>query len=583
MKTVRLSLRTCIALIAAVVALWMIFRYMKRNSTHVHVHLASSSSLTTDGRHFRLDGKPFRILSGAIHYFRVLPEYWEDRLWKLKAMGLNTVETYVAWNIHEQEPGRFDFKTGMRDITKFIRTAQSLGLHVVIRPGPYICAEWDMGGLPAWLLRDPDMKLRTLYRGFTEAVDRYFDHLIPLFVPLQRVNGGPVIAVQVENEYGSYGEDNAYMMYVKDALVSRGIEEMLFTSDGGGVKPWGELLQTVNFQKNMSNIDKLLKVQPNKPVTVMEFWSGWFDHWGEKHSVLTVSKALERIGHILSVGGSINLYMFHGGTNFGFMNGANDGKYHNLTYSPTVTSYDYDSPLSEAGDVTEKYVKLRKLILNHEPTLSLPETPNFVQKMAYKPVKMDQHVELIDIAKLTVATIRDKPISMERLPIHNSAGQAYGFTLYETNVAEKGRKLKISGVKDRGIILVDGVPVATAELGKHTTEIDLVLSSHSTGFQLSVLVENCGRVNFGRPPWFESKGLVGEVFVDEKKLTQWSIFPLEFDSQFLEMIAMKSDVWKVTPAPKNSGPIMYTGTLTIPSNIKPKDTFINLQVFSLYG
>lgn len=580
MKSVRVGRRGLIAL--SVVVLWLLCRYVYRSRAsekprnHVYSSGSGSASLTTLGREFRLDGKPFRILSGAIHYFRVLPDYWHDRLWKLKGMGLNTVETYVAWNIHESEPGKFDFKTGMRDITKFIKTAQSLGLHVIVRPGPFICAEWDMGGLPAWLLRDPHMKLRTMYRGFIQAVDRFFDHLIPLLVPLQRVSGGPVIAVQVENEYGSYGEDNDYVMYIKEALMSRGITELLFTSDGGGVKPWGGLLQTVNFQKNVSSIDRLLAVQPDRPVAVMEFWSGWFDHWGEEHSILTIDKAVERIGYVLSIGGSINLYMFHGGTNFGFMNGANDGKLHDLMYAPTVTSYDYDAPLSEAGDATEKYMKLRDLIRKYAPSHSLPPIPNRVEKIAYKSVRMEQYVKLIHTTLFTTVTVSDKPISMERLSVHNGGGQAYGFTLYDAKISEGGSKLKISGVKDRGIVMVDGKPVKTIELGENAMEINLKLPSTTTSFQLSILVENCGRVNFGRPPWFESKGLVGNVDVDGKQPEQWNIFPLEFDTQFLETIEMKSDMWKPTPASQNPGPVIYRGTLTI--DVTPKDTFISLQV-----
>ena len=571
--------RRVIVIIVPVLLVWLYYRYVFRRQPSplpTEPSVSRFNSLTTSGREFRLDGQPFRILSGAIHYFRVLPEYWKDRLWKLKAMGLNTVETYVAWNLHEAEPGKFDFKTGMRDIERFIKTAQSLGLHVIVRPGPYICAEWDMGGLPAWLLGDPAMELRSMYRGFTEAVDRFFDYLLPILVPLQKVNGGPIIAVQVENEYGSYGKDIDYMMYIKKALISRGIKEMLFTSDGAGVKPWGDLLQTVNFQKNVSNIKKLLVVQPNKPVMVTEFWSGWFDHWGEKHSVFSTSKAVETIGHILSMGASINLYMFHGGTNFGFMNGANDGKKHELPYAPTVTSYDYDSPLSESGDITTKYVKLRELMIKYAQTPnSLPAIPSGVEKLAYKSVKMEQYVKLIHVSKFTMATDSDKPVSMERLPIHSGAGQSYGFTLYDTRISGRGSKLKVSGVKDRGIVMIDERPVKTIELGERAVEIDLSLSS-SAGFHLSILVENCGRVNFGHPPWFEPKGLIGDVDVDGTHPRQWTIFPLEFDTQFLETIQKMPDIWKPTPAPQDPGPVIYKGMLMVDG--EPKDTFLNLKV-----
>jgi hypothetical protein len=562
---------------ASTLLAWIFYYYVLGRGPPRPTKSFSRSSVTTVGQEFRLEGQPFRILSGSIHYFRVPPEYWKDRLWKLKAMGLNTVETYVAWNLHEAEPGKFDFKTGMRDIETFIKMAQSLGLHVIVRPGPYICAEWDMGGLPAWLLRDPTMVLRSMHKGFIDAVDRFFDHLLPIIVPLQRINGGPIIAVQVENEYGSYADDIDYMMYIKTALISRGIKEMLFTSDGGGVKPWGDLLQTVNFQRNLSNIKKLLAVQPNRPVMVTEYWSGWFDHWGEQHSVFSTNKAVDRIGQILSMGASINLYMFHGGTNFGFTNGANDGKMHELPYAPTITSYDYDSPLSEAGDITDKYVELRKLMVRYaQPPFSLPSTPRNVEKLAYKSVRMEQYVKLIQLSKFTTGIYSKTLHSMERLPIHDGAGQSYGFTLYDTRIKGKGSRLKISGVKDRGIVIINEKPMETIELGQHSVDIDLTTSlSSSTDFQLSILVENCGRVNFGQPPWFESKGLLSDVEVDGTRLKQWTIFPFEFETHFLEKIEMMSPIWKPTPAPQDPGPVIYKGKFMVSG--EPKDTFLNLK------
>ena len=248
-------------------------------------------TLTTSGNQFLLDGKPFRILSGAMHYFRVVPEYWRDRLEKMKAFGLNTVETYCAWNLHEPRRGEFRFE-GMLDVVKFTQIAAEVGLKVIIRPGPYICSEWDFGGLPSWLLKDPAMQVRCAYPPFLEAVDSYFEALLPRLAPLQSTHGGPIIAMQVENEYGSYGNDQNYLRYLVDGMRSRGIDSFLFTSDGpragglqGGTLP--DIFKTVNFAFNAGTaLAKLREYQPEGPLMVMEFWSGWFDHGGEKHHII---------------------------------------------------------------------------------------------------------------------------------------------------------------------------------------------------------------------------------------------------------------------------------------------------------
>ena len=286
------------------------------------------SEFKISGRNFAYDGKPVRILSGAIHYFRVVPEYWRDRLLKLKACGLNTVETYVAWNMHEPEPGQFCFE-GMADIARFVEIAGELGLFVIVRPGPYICAEWEFGGLPAWLLADSDIRLRCYDRSWLEKVDRFYDELMPRLKPLLCTNGGPVVAMQVENEYGSYGNDKKYLNYLKEGLIRRGIDVLLFTSDGpsdemlrGGTLP--DVYKTVNFgSRPEEGFQKLQEYQPDQPLMCTEFWNGWFDHWGEPHHTRDGKDAADVLDQMLKAGASVNFYMFHGGTNFGFRNGAN--------------------------------------------------------------------------------------------------------------------------------------------------------------------------------------------------------------------------------------------------------------------
>ncbi|MEQ2265030.1 hypothetical protein XENORESO_001226, partial [Xenotaenia resolanae] len=371
-----------------------------------------AEGLRANSLQFTLEKNPFRILGGSVHYFRVPRAYWEDRLLKMKACGINTLTTYVPWNLHEPERGVFDFEDEL-DLEAYLRLAASLGLWVILRPGPYICAEWDLGGLPSWLLRDQNMKLRTTYSGFTDAVNSFFDKVIKKITPYQYSQGGPIIAVQVENEYGSYAKDDKYMPFIQQALVSRGITELLLTSDNkdglklGGVKG---ALETINFQKlNINEIKYLDDIQPQKPKMVMEYWSGWFDLWGGLHHVFTAEDMILVVTEILKLDMSINLYMFHGGTNFGFMNGAFAVGI--PAPKPMVTSYgvsttppltfvglstsDYDAPLSEAGDYTTKFHLLRNLFSSYhnEPLPKLPSPP---QRRAYQAVVVQQQLSLWD-------------------------------------------------------------------------------------------------------------------------------------------------------------------------------------------
>ncbi len=268
-----------------------------------------------------MDGKPFQIISGAIHYARVPRAYWRDRLRKARAMGLNTVETYVFWNFQEPEPGVFDF-SGQRDVAEFVREAQGEGLFVILRPGPYVCAEWDFGGYPAWLLREPGMEVRTSNPAFIAAASRWFHHLGQELAPLQSANGGPIIAVQVENEYGSYGSDHPYMEQIHHLLLDSGFDKaMLYTADGADEVKNGslpELPAVINFGTGEAKAEfaKLAKIRPNGPRMCGEYWDGWFDHWGDKHHTASAENEAEELKWMLEQGDSVNLYMFHGGTSF---------------------------------------------------------------------------------------------------------------------------------------------------------------------------------------------------------------------------------------------------------------------------
>nr|XP_023838638.1 beta-galactosidase-1-like protein 2 isoform X3 [Salvelinus alpinus] len=455
--------------------------------------MSQKEGLRANSFQFTLEGEPFRILGGSIHYFRVPRAYWEDRLLKMRACGVNTLTTYVPWNLHEPERGVFNFQDQL-DLKAYISLAAELGLWVILRPGPYICAEWDLGGLPSWLLRDKNMKLRTTYPGFTEAVNSFFDKLIPIIKPLQFEEGGPIIAVQVENEYGSYAKDEQYMPFIKEALLSRGTNELLLTSDNReGLKCGGVdgVLKTVNLQRlAYGTIQYLAYIQPQKPLLLMEYWSGWFDVWSESHHVFPAEDMLAVVSQILEPGVSINLYMFHGGTSFGFMNGAvaNLG-----TYKPQVGSYDYDAPLSEAGDYTTKYQLLRNLFSQFHSE-KLPEVPSLQARRVYEPVIIQQHLSLWESLQFTEPLKSEKPVNMENLPVNSNNGQSYGYTLYETTISSGGLLNSRNNVKDRALVFVDRHFVGVLDY----KSVEFALPDGKGERTLSLLVENCGRVNYGK-------------------------------------------------------------------------------------
>jgi beta-galactosidase len=515
--------------------------------------------LSVEGDQFVVDGQPARILSGAIHYFRVVPEYWYDRLAKLKACGLNTVETYVPWNMHEPQPGNFRFE-GMLDIERFIRIAAELELMVIVRPGPYICSEWDLGGLPPWLLADPGMRVRCSYTPYLQAVDRYLDALLARLVPLQASHGGPIIAMQVENEYGSYGSDKEYLRYLEQAMRARGIDVLLFTSDGpsdsmlqGGTLP--HLLKTANFGSNAKGaFAKLREHQPTGPLMCCEYWNGWFDHWGEKHHTRDAQDAAKALDNILALGGSVNLYMFHGGTNFGFMNGANHS---GSRYQPDVTSYDYDAALDETGEPTAKFFAFRDVIGKYAPLPDL-ELPPPTPRKAYGEVQLSEEAPLFaSLENLSLPKRRPTPEPMEML------GQNYGFVLYRTQVAgpREESSLIVQHLRDRAQVFVDGKYVGLLE--RDTPQAPIKLAFGPGSHTLEILVENMGRINYG-PLLHDRKGITEGVRLGNQFLHTWTIYPLPLD-----------DLSRLRYGPVNllQGPAFYRGHFAVDA---PADTFLAL-------
>ncbi|MBO5277888.1 MAG: beta-galactosidase [Lachnospiraceae bacterium] len=471
---------------------------------------------------FYLDGKPFQIISGSIHYFRVVPEYWRDRLEKLKAMGCNTVETYIPWNMHEPEKGSFCFD-GMLDVVSFVKLAQKLGLWVILRPSPYICAEWEFGGLPAWLLREDGMKLRCSYPPYMKHIEEYYQVLLPKLAPLQIDHGGPVILMQIENEYGYYANDKTYMERMRDILVEHGITVPFITSDGpfreslnGGTLPG--ILPTGNFGSRTEERFQILEQYTGGgPLMCAEFWVGWFDHWGNgghmrgnlEQSVKDLDKMLE-LGHV-------NIYMFEGGTNFGFMNGSN--YYDELT--PDVTSYDYDALLTEDGQITEKYRRFQEVIRKYAPVEEVTFTTD-IKRKAYGTLEVQDKVSLFEtLHSMSKGVEGIHPQSMECL------GQNYGYILYHSTLDTEERldKIRLWEANDRAGIFVNENPVLTLYdrelLDEHEVKVEF-----EKGAPIDILVENMGRVNFGPRMEKQRKGIAQCVQLNGHMHNHWVQYPL---------------------------------------------------------
>ncbi|GAA1307650.1 beta-galactosidase family protein [Saccharothrix xinjiangensis] len=475
----------------------------------------------TIGEHdFLLDGEPFRVLSGALHYFRVHPELWADRIDKARRMGLNTIETYVPWNAHAPRPDVFDL-TGGLDLGRFLRLVADAGMRAIVRPGPYICAEWDNGGLPAWLFRDPAVGVRRAEPRYLAAVKAYLDRVYEVVAPLQAQHGGPVILVQVENEYGAFGDDKTYLKALAEHTRDAGITVPLTTVD----QPTDEMLaaggleglhRTASFgSRAVERLATLRRHQPTGPLMCAEFWNGWFDHWGAHHHTTPAADSAAELDALLAAGASVNLYVFHGGTNFGLTSGANDKG----VYQPTVTSYDYDAPLDEAGNPTAKYHAFREVIARHhpvpgEPPPAAPPSPAFT-------VPLGDPARLLDAPGKWGARRRH-----DALPTLDEVDGAPRLALLTTRVAGPGPAVLCFGeVRDHASVFLDGHPVGALLREHHQRALGL---GRATG-ELAVLVEDHGRVNYG-PRLGEPKGLIGGATLDGEPLTGWDVLPVDLSA-----------------------------------------------------
>lgn len=538
--------------------------------------------LEIKNKKFYMDSKPFDIYSGAMHYFRTVPEYWEDRLTKLKAAGFNTVETYVCWNLHEKKPGEFDF-SGILDIEKYLEIAQKVGLYAIVRPGPYICAEWDFGGLPAWLLKDKNMQIRCMYPDYLKCVERFYKELLPRLVPHLESHGGNIIAMQVENEYGSYGNDKDYLRYVEKLTRDCGIDCLLFTSDGntnnmisGGSLP--DIYKVLNFGSRSRTAFNVLKGFENDgPNMCGEFWCGWFDHWRDSHHTRNSLEIVNEIKGFIDNGASFNMYMFHGGTNFGFTAGANQNQGHG--YEPTVTSYDYCAMLTEWGDYTPAYHAVRKLLCEKqgiEPP-ELPESPK-LQSIG--------RVELTEAASLfeNLDNIGEK----HHIPVPEGMeyfGQNFGLIYYETTLKGKynASPMYVKNVHDFAEVYFDGEKKTSIDRTLYTVEGKTTLKDvifkkkkgESSPFlmpalsgerKIGVLVDTMGRVNYGEN-MLDRKG-ISDIYLGIQRLMGYDVWTLPLDN--LDKLKYSSSV-------KKDEPVFLKGSFKTDSKA---DCFVHLDGFN---
>ncbi|KAH1219314.1 hypothetical protein AAZX31_13G331100 [Glycine max] len=579
------------------------------SSHHSHRNTVNRKFEIANDRFWK-DGEPFQIIGGDVHYFRVHPEYWEDRLLKAKALGLNTIQTYVPWNLHEPAPGKLVFE-GFANIEAFLNLCHKHGLLVMIRPGPYICGEWDWGGFPGWFYSMiPTPKPRSSDPTYLQLVERWWGNLLPKFVPLLYENGGPIIMVQIENEYGSYGDDKEYLHHlITLARGHLGHDVILYTTDGGtretlekGTIRGDTIFSAVDFGTGedpwpIFKLQKEFNAPGKSPPLSAEFYTGWLTHWGEKNAQTDADFTAAALEKILQKNGSAVLYMAHGGTNFGFYNGANTGV-DEADYKPDLTSYDYDAPIRESGDVdNSKFNAIRRVIARYS-SVPLPSIPSNNEKARYGPIHLQREAFVFDMFDFTNSTNvfkSETPMSMEYV------GQLFGFVLYVTEYKAKrgGRILFIPKLHDRAQVFIS---CPSEESGARPTYIGTIerwlnnkvtlpdIKCHSK-INLFILVENMGRVNYGSFI-FDRKGILSSVYLDKEQVKGWKMFPIPLHN--LNEMSTYNPITQVAYSAfsgissfrkkliyKNGNtskePAFYSGHFLIDKSSQVKDTFISFN------
>lgn len=514
-------------------------------------------TFTLGEKDFLLDGKPFQIISGEMHPARIPREYWRHRIQMAKAMGCNTVAAYIFWNYHESAPGKFDFKTGNRDIAAFVRIAREEGMWVLLRPGPYVCAEWELGGIPPYLLRYPDIKIRCMDPRYMAAVERYLKEVAAVIKPLLVTRGGPILMVQIENEYGSYGNDKNYLEELRKIWIRNGTDVPFFTADG----PTPYMLEAGNIDgaaigldsgSNEKAFQQAALRNPKVPAFSSETYPGWLTHWGEKWARPNPAGLMREVTFLLENKKSFNFYVIHGGTNFGFTAGANSG---GKGYEPDVTSYDYDAPVNEQGLPTDKFFALRNLIASHIGTVA--ELPKPIPSMDLPEIPMRRYSSVWSNLPKPVSSVQPKPFE--------AYGQDYGFAVYRTRlIGRKSGKLVITELHDYATIFLNGSYLGKIDRREGESSIDLPAGDVKDPV-LEILVEGMGRINFAQS-MIDRKGITDRVTLSGMTLMNWEVYNLPFDGAFIRTLR---------PAPVDAGRrgTFFQGSFTVQ---QPADTYIDM-------
>lgn len=532
-----------------------------------------------DGQFVR-DGKPTRIISGEMHYARIPHQYWRHRLQMLKAMGLNAVATYVFWNFHEPEPGKWDF-TGDRNLAEYIKIAGEEGLMVILRPGPYVCAEWEFGGYPWWLQNVEGLELRRDNELFLKYTKLYIERLFREVNKLQVTKGGPIIMVQAENEFGSYvaqrkdiplEEHRAYNAKIVQQLKDAGFDTPMFTSDGSWLFEGGSVpgaLPTANGEGNIENLKKVVNQYNGNqgPYMVAEFYPGWLAHWVEPHPQVKASGIARQTEKYLKNDVSFNFYMAHGGTNFGFTSGANYDKNHDI--QPDLTSYDYDAPISEAGWVTPKFDSIRNVIKKYVK-YPVPEAPAAIPLIEIPSIKLNKVADLFALAEAQTPVQSERPLTFEEL------GQGHGYVLYKRHFNQPiSGTLQIEGLRDYATVYVNGEKAGELNryFNNYTLDIDIPWNGN-----LEILVENMGRINYGSEIIHNLKGIISPVKIGDNIIEgEWEMTKLPMDKVPVLSKTPAAGVYDNTAASAGAlkgKPTIYKGAFSLKET---GDTFLDME------
>ncbi len=512
---------------------------------------------------FLLDEKPFQIISGELHPARIPAEYWRHRIQMAKAMGCNTIAAYIFWNYHEAEEGVYDFETGNHNLAEFIRIVQEEEMWFILRPGPYVCAEWELGGIPPYLLRIPDIRLRCMDPRYMEAAERYINRLAEVINPFLITKGGPLLMIQIENEYGSFGNDRNYLTRLREIWTELGINVPTFTGDG----PTTYMLEAgslpgsavgLDSGSSLADFELANKMNPGVPVFSSETYPGWLTHWGEDWARTDSAELMREVKFLMDNKKSFNFYVIHGGTNFGFTAGANSG---GKGYEPDVTSYDYDAPINEQGRATPKYMALRELIGSYLPKgEKLPPIPEAVPAIEIPGISTQIFSSVWDNLPIPVNSVQPKTFE--------AYGQDYGFVLYKTKlIGHKKGKLVVTDIHDYATVFLNGEYIGNLDRRAGINSIDIPESNEAFPV-LEILVEGMGRINFAQY-LIDRKGITDRVTLNGMTLMNWEVYNLPMDKKFIYDLRSSGKII-------NKPGIIFKGNFSL---IETGDTFFDISNF----